>query len=108
MVEFRSLEAGLATRSELFPAPPAFALLSFEHPTLQSFIVVPGVAAPTFYQPPQGDRRVVVCVAHRNLQHRLLVVLRFHLSLLPLRIVGFGELWTILGEIAPAPVVGLS
>ena len=107
-VGFRSLAVGLGPLSELTPPAPVFALPAVEHPTLQSFVLFAGEIASTSNRPPQGGGRIAVYVVLRSLPRRLLVVPRFHLSLLPLHRVSFWELGTILEGTEPALVVGAS
>ena len=103
-VGFPSLSIALAPPSELVPRPLAFALPAVEHPTLQSFLLVPGEIARTSYSPTRVDRQVAVCVSPSTDRHRLLVASRFRLSLLPLHNVCFGESVTSIVATLPATV----
>ena len=87
--------------------PLACELPAVEHPTLQSFLLVPGEIARTFCHPPKDEVQFAVCVALRIFRHHLLVASKFHLSLLPLNLVCLGELGTFLEETLTARVVGL-
>ena len=90
-VGFRSPSVPLGPRSDFVPPSLAFSLPAIEHPTLQSVALVLDENLGTSYRPPRGDRQVAVYVAPHSLQHRLIVVPKYHLSLLPLHLDCFGN-----------------
>ena len=95
----------LGPRSELAPAPLAFAHRAVEHPNPQSFSVV-GEIIRAFDRALRADAAIAVYIALHTPQHQLLLASKSHLSLLPVHLVCFRELGTFLEGTLAALVVG--